>query len=44
MQVKVHVHAQAEVEKVEAGAHGEWAQWESRGRQVHLGNSRQRCR
>ena len=31
MQVKAHVHVQAEAEQVEAGAHGEWAWWESRG-------------
>ena len=44
MQVKAHAHVQAEVEQVEAGAYGEWAWWESRGRQVHMGDSGQRHR
>ena len=44
MQVKAHVHVQAEAEQAEAGAHGKQAQWESRGRQVHMGDSGQRCR
>ena len=44
MQVKVHAHAQAEAEQAEAGSHGKQAQWESGGRQVHVGDSGQRCR
>ena len=44
MQVKAHAHAQAEAEQVEAGAHGKQAQWESGGRQVCTGDSRQRHR
>ena len=44
MQVKAYVHAQAKAEQAEVGAHGKWAQWESRGRQVHMANSRQRHR